>query len=310
MQTLEKMLTLLRTLHERQQLDSYDESLLDRIGCSSKQLGRDLDALERFFDEIVKVREGKRYAYKLARPVAILDEAFAHDTLGLGMLFEMAREGMPEIVQEWDKTAHKLHKPYRFYNMPYETIGSFETDANFRSLKKAIQWHEYRSLDLRGDLHYPDIKPIKLLFSDGNWYVAYIDGAQLRIGRLAFIEAVRYGRRDTYPASEAAPYLRWLEEEFQNSFSLYAHPWQRAILYARPPIAHYFAQGMKRFLRTQEYIETTSEGGVRFQVRYTQEMEVLPFIRKWMPDLIIESPRSLHQAHQRDLRQALKHAGG
>jgi predicted DNA-binding transcriptional regulator YafY len=63
---------------------------------------------------------------------------------------------------------------------------------------------------------------------------------------------------------------------------------------------------MKRFFPTQRFLEKTEENGVRFSVDYTQPMEILPFIRRWMPDLIIEAPQELVDVHKESLRKAIE----
>lgn len=61
---------------------------------------------------------------------------------------------------------------------------------------------------------------------------------------------------------------------------------------------------MKRFFPSQRFLERDTEGGVFFEVHYTQEMEILPFIQRWMPDLIIIEPESLRAAYRKKLEEA------
>jgi len=50
---------------------------------------------------------------------------------------------------------------------------------------------------------------------------------------------------------------------------------------------------MKKFLSSQKFIEELEDGSVVFSIEYTQALEVLPFIQKWIPDLIILEPQEL-----------------
>ncbi len=291
--------------HKGVAIDSYNEDLQSLLGVGQRQLARDLDLFANAFDVIVETKKGKRKAYMLPRREEILIEAFRND-LELGILFEMAQEAMNDMIELWHKSAQKEDKPYLFFNMPYEDIKALEKGGVFQGLKDAIVRHEYRTIYLKGtkELIFEDVKPIKLLFSDGNWYVAYVDGTILRFSRVSFVKRVAYGLKNSYQPQSVTPYLAWLKEKFQNSFSRYGTQPHKATLYAKPNVAHYFDEGMKRFFPSQRFLERDTEGGVCFEVHYTQEMEILPFIQRWMPDLIIIEPESLRAAYRKKLEEA------
>jgi len=62
---------------------------------------------------------------------------------------------------------------------------------------------------------------------------------------------------------------------------------------------------MKRHLKSQTFIKKNSDGSVEFSLEYTQPIEVLPLIKKWLPDLKILSPQSLEDVLRQDLQQYL-----
>jgi len=311
MRASEKHAILLEVFNRRrgEAIDCYDEELLERLEIGPRQLCRELEVLARHYDSIVTLRKGRRKAWKLLRPLDILREAFDKESLGLGILFEMAREGMPEILEEWNQTLSGKPGPYLFVNPPYEDLESLEAGGLFEHLKNAIERREYRTIELKGKHRrtFRDVKPIKLIFSEGNWYVAYIDGAELRLSRISFIRAVRYSSRsERYRPASIHPYLHWIGHSFQNGFSRYGITPKRARLRAAPNIAHYFEKGMKRFFRSQRFIETLPDGSVRFSIDYTQPKEILPFVQRWMPDLVIESPDELKGEYRAKLKKALR----
>ena len=57
---------------------------------------------------------------------------------------------------------------------------------------------------------------------------------------------------------------------------------------ALPETAYYFDEGMKKFLSSQTFVEKLDDGSVIFTLSYTQPLEVLPFIQRWLPYLILE----------------------
>ena len=62
---------------------------------------------------------------------------------------------------------------------------------------------------------------------------------------------------------------------------------------------------MKKFFRSQKFISETKDNGVLFSVEYTQDLEILPFIQKWLPDLEILEPQSLKDSYKIKLKKAL-----
>ncbi|WP_457608180.1 helix-turn-helix transcriptional regulator [Nitratifractor sp.] len=308
MKAEEKVLILLEKLYRTGRLESHDRELQERLEIGPKQLLRDIRSLAEHFEGIVETREGRRIVHRLVESIDILGEAYRRGT-GLGMLWQMAREGMPELLEEFNRIGERVPKPYLFFNMPYEEIESLERNPAFVSLKKAIENREYRDITLKGrdPKRFEAVKPVKLLFSEGNWYIAYLDGEVLRISRISFIDKVSYTRGKTrYRQGEIDAAERWLRSEFQNSFSRYGAPKKRARLRAAPRIAHYFRPGMKRFLPSQRFVGEESDGSVIVEVDYTQEMEILPFIRRWLPDLTILSPDSLRKTYRVQLLEALE----
>jgi len=76
---------------------------------------------------------------------------------------------------------------------------------------------------------------------------------------------------------------------------------------ANPNIAKYFKKGMKKFLSSQKFEKELKDGSVIFSVTYTQELEVLPFIQRWLPDLIILSPEELKTTYKEKLKKMIEY---
>jgi predicted DNA-binding transcriptional regulator YafY len=52
-------------------------------------------------------------------------------------------------------------------------------------------------------------------------------------------------------------------------------------------------ENSKKFFNSQKFIENCRDGGVKFEISYTQPLEILPFIQSWLPNLEILEPQSL-----------------
>jgi predicted DNA-binding transcriptional regulator YafY len=302
---LNRAIKLLLYLHENKgrEIDSYDEYLQSYLNIGQRQLARELEVLSQNFNNIVSFKKGKKTIYKLIQPIDIINETFKN-SFELGFVFEMAKEITPELLEEWNKISKEENKPYIFYNMPYEDIKELEKSKIFQDLLNAIKYQKV--IDIIADIEeFIQTKPIKILFSEGNWYIAHIYKDELKITRIQFIKNIKFISK--YQINNLQKYINWLHNEYQNPFSLQAKPKKVAKLKASPNINRYFKKGMKKFFKSQKFIEQENDGSIIFSITYTQELEILPFVQKWLPDIAILEPLELKEAFKAKLKKALEY---
>jgi predicted DNA-binding transcriptional regulator YafY len=61
---------------------------------------------------------------------------------------------------------------------------------------------------------------------------------------------------------------------------------------------------MKKFFPSQQFIKKENDS-VIFSVEYTQPLEILPFIKKWMPNLVILEPTELKEELKNEIQKML-----
>ncbi len=308
--TLQKYTFLLKEFSNahNKTLTAYDEHLIDELGgLDPKSIGRLLDELEAEFPNIEKFMQGKRKAYKLIKPIDVLEEALGtHGNLGI--LFSMVNESDPDMLQELEHYTKKANTIYRFISSPFEDLLSIEQKDIFRRIKTAVEYREYRKIKFIGDKEAQDnLKCLKLVFVDGNWYLVYINSEDLlKLGRINFIESVEYASKmETFQLHLVKDHLNFIDNELQNSLTLYGEEKKTALIKATPLIAKYFKEDMKKFLSSQKFIKELEDGSVIFTLEYTQALEILPFIQKWMPDLTILEPQELKEKFIRKLQSSI-----
>ncbi len=306
--TLQRYIITIEEISQRADkiITAYDERLKERLELSERQIARILDELEDSFDAIVKLPKTRPTQYKLLKPIDLFEEAFEkYDDLG--WLFELAQQKDPDIFDKLTKNAKTDHKLYLFKNTPFEDLESIESKQTFQALKTAVKNREYKNLIFKDNKQFKDVKCLKLLFMEGNWYLAYVAQEGLRLGRVNFIQKVEYAKgRDTFQASSVTKELNFLKTKLQNPFTLYGNKPQKATIKALPPIAHYFDKEMKKFLPSQKFIKKEDDTSVIFTCQYTQAKEILPLVQKWMPHLIIIEPESLREKYKKVLSEALE----
>lgn len=298
--TLQKYITIVEEFKKRIDgtLDAYDEHLQNVLHLKPKQLGRLLDELAQTYDSIVVQKEKNKKIYKLIKPIDIFIEAFENAN-EVGWLFSMAHDGDPELFKKLSDYTNEQKHIYIFKSSPFEDLQTLEAKESFKKLKIAIKLKEYRKIKFFYEQEaFDNLLCLKLVFMDGNWYIAFVDEKQkLRFGRLAFIEKVEYASKTTsYTSANVQKYLDFLQS-IQNSMTLYGEAKQRAIIKALPNIAKYFEDDMKKFFLSQKFIKKEDDGSVLFSLEYTQSLEVLPFIQRWLPDLIVLEPKELREEY-------------
>ena len=304
---------LMEIFLERKEISIYDADVLDEFKCSTKTLERYLNEIETSYAHIVTIKKSRTKFWKLVQVSDIFEE-FIKNSYDLTNLFDLARNFDPEIFKELEKgTLSKIAKNnqsiFLFKNSIMEELQSAKEKEIFQSLKKAIQSYEYRDIlyKYNDEVLYRNEQCLKFIFMDNNWYLAVIDeNKKFSFRRLSFIMKVSYSaEKTTYQKKEIEPYIDFLKT-VQNAMSLYGVEAKTATIKATPMIAKYFEKDMKKFLPSQTFQKKLEDGSVVFTLSYTQELEVLPFIQKWLPDLVILEPQELKEAYIEKLERTLK----
>lgn len=290
-------------------LTAYSESLVQRMTPKSKQILRLLEELVFKFDSIVELpKKGrKRRTFKMLKPVDLFLETF-EQTDNIDWFLHLAHDADPEIFKSLTEYTNTNKNVYKFINTPYEEIKDAETSKVFNKLKSAVKLREYRKLKFHGmDYAFDNLKCLKLLLIDNNWYVATVgEDNILRFNRISFIETVDYAtKEEKFQKALVKKQMDFLENNVQNSLTLYNTLVKTVTIKAVPEKAKYFDKGMKKFLSSQTFKEKLADGSVLFTLEYTQPLEILPFIQKWMPYLIIMDQPELKQEYIKNLKIAL-----
>ena len=188
-------------------------------------------------------------------------------------------------------------------NTPFEDTASIEEKEIFKTLKRAVKNREYVKITFKGKEEPQDnLKCLKLIFMEGNWYLAYVDVEDnLKFGRISFMDKVEYASKaESFQPSTVTKQMHFLKN-IQNAMTLYGKPTKTARLKARGMAAKYFYEGMKPFLSSQKFEKILDDGSVIFTLEYTQAIEIMPFIQSWLPNIIILEPQELKEQYMKRL---------
>jgi predicted DNA-binding transcriptional regulator YafY len=229
----------------------------------------------------------------------------------LRWLLQYVHENDPSLFkdQEHKKAFKRLIKEdkdtFLFVNSPFENIKDEKISKIFYGARSAIQGFEYRLIHYHCHEEEKLIaKCLKLIYMNNNWYLAVEHHkGEIRLLRLAFITSIGYATKSAFQPSKVEHYQKYFDK-IQNPFTINA-PISIAQLRASADISVYFKEGMKPFFPSQKIVEQNEDGSIVFTVEYTQTLEILPFIKQWLPQIEILSPDSLKTHFKEDLRKAL-----
>ncbi len=308
------MFKLMEYFLDGREICNNDPILLDEFKISSKTLDRYLKDMEMNYYHIITIKKSRQNYYKLVKASNIISEFIKLKDSNIGTIFEWLKEECIVLGDLENETKRALKKIsslnkdiFLFKAYPFEEFSICKIKDIFDELKIAVKNNEYRDLIYNYDEQqaYKDAKCLKLVFVDNNWYIAIENqNSKLEFLRVSFIDNIKKIRDYSFQKSINAKYMDFFKT-FQNSLTLYGVEKKRALLIASPNIAKYFTENMKKFFPSQKFIRTVDDGSIEFSLEFTQPLEILPFIKRWVPDIKIISPDSLRQQFQNELKKAL-----
>jgi len=306
---LEAIFRIIEHFLQRKEISSYDKVLLNELNCSQRTLLRYLYDIESIFPSIIKIEKSKQTTWKLVSINEIFEELI-NSSNDIGYLFSMVKEFDPSIFTYMEKESLKklLKKDeslFLFKNYIMEELNEKVSKEYFNRLKYAIKNKKIIEIESLYDktVKKTNLYPLKLVFMDNNWYIAVVENDKIDFIRISFIKDLKV-TQESFSSLFIDEYLKELKKA-QNALTLLPKPTKIAKIKATPNISRYFDKGMKRFLSSQTFVKKEKDGSVIFTLEYTQPLEILPLIQKWLPDLIILEPKELQQEYINKLQNSL-----
>ncbi len=316
---------ILKKLVAKQEIYLTDTELLDELRIKERTLRRYMGEIDKLFPYAFRIESklighGKR-PVKVLRVydknkdiIDILNRLLKYSD-DLGWLISLLNENDPSLFNDLDK--HEKEKVsaqlkensgiFLFRTNPLEVLQDEPSKRCLSELRNAVMNREYRDIKYKyiGEMeNLIDVKCLKIVFTDGNWYLAIEDAeGNFRLLRVAFIVSLSKSSKN-YQGGILEKYKTHFNK-IQNAMSLPLEPSRMALLKASPKVAIYFMEGMKPFFPTQKFKKKLDDGSIIFSIDFTQDMEILPFIKKWLPDIEILEPKDLRETFKEQLKAAL-----
>jgi hypothetical protein len=294
---------------------------------SSSQLKRYLEELHTIFpDYVEKHKVGKKNRYRLKRLYPVIEEII-EKTEAIEELMLMMGVLDSETLQKLSTTTREAISDNKaavmYRSQPFE---SFKDNDMFADFKYAIKYRLYidvydyqkivPELEEYKDENYYDVLPLKIIYMENNWYLAgavkVASERIVRFFRLRFIGDYKIQDKHFDKSEIKEEFLQFLQN-FRTLMSRYGVRSKYVRLKVSAAAAPYF-DGKKHF-PGQSDLYFNDDGSAVMTVEYTQIIEVLPLIKKWIPDIeVLESEnaeveKALKESLERSLEQIEKSWG-
>lgn len=155
-------------------------------------------------------------------------------------------------------------------------------DYNFEKYRKAI-----------------DLKPLKIANYEGFWYLIALDGRN-DILKKYYLKNIKNIQLSDETFNSTAKLDRLLDNSisiwFQHNIESY-----RVVLHISKEVAKYFKR--KPISRSQITESVYDDGSLEVSVEITNDMEIIPFVKYWMPYIKVLSPKSIEETIKKDLEK-------
>ncbi len=180
---------------------------------------------------------------------------------------------------------------YCFFENPLEELNT--NQKLIKDIKFAIYFKRYCDIVYheREERELKDIKPYKIVYAKNNWYlVAMTKNYKYNNGfkrfRINFIKDIKIDTKTFKSDIQVEEFIKNMHSLFED----YQKPKYEVILEANSNIKRYFK--IKKYLPSQKILDET-QTSLTLSYKINQDMEIIPLIKTWLPDLKVVSPKEL-----------------
>lgn len=291
-----KVFNILQILKDLSKLNTIcTKHYAEKLGVSVRTVQRYLEDISEFFD--IELVTEKRGCYKFLNfgkvKEILLNQEDYEDFEKFANIVAAFNPKLLKYFNVDEKILKRIIDDELFYIKlsPFEEIMNFSL---FQKIKKAIKYSqmidiEYDSERLRV---FKNLKPHKIVFAEGNWYLVTQDNDNFNGGvkflRLNFIKKVELKPKEFKKNKDLLEFI----ENFQSLMSAYDKPKYEVVVFVDQEVERHFKA--KKFLDSQTVLKDTKEGLI---LRYyiNDENEILLLAKEWMPYMKIISPSRLQE---------------
>ena len=284
----------------------HNGEVLSKAGLA-QEFGTDKRTIQRDVNERLRsmpiVHKGDHFFLEKAQTRRRLLDKQGHAILDL----------IEELLKEQSATLHAKALPLLEKIRRFDASTPFHTHLNMEkidhklnelvALHEAIQQKRVTHCRYKmGEKTYDiDIKPLKIATFEGFWYVIAMD-ARNDIVKKYLLRNISHVQTDneTFETDQS------LDKQLAKASTIWFEADERPFevrLYIEGAVAHYFKT--RPIHPTQTIEGEDHDGGIEVVVKITHAMEIVPFVKQWLPHVRVMAPQWIDETIREDCRRYL-----
>ena len=234
----------------------------------------ELNSKEHFVNTLSQNQEDGEQLRGLMEFIALFDEDLLEK-------FDVEKFPLIEKIKKEQQTLYHIHShPIEKLNTPF-----------MADIRKAVKNRRYVNMTYdagRGVQKYPTLKVARIVFAEGNWYLATVDEEDnFRFLRINLIKSFNLLTNSFHRDIEVDRFIK----NFQSLFSSYKEPHKKVRLKVDKQKAHFFKT--KQYLNSQRMVEEQKDGSLVLEFDVTNYMEIKRIVHRWTPYVVVIEPEEL-----------------
>ena len=153
------------------------------------------------------------------------------------------------------------------------------------------------SYDFEGEKKELNLKPLKIVNYEGFWYLVALDSRNEKLKKY-YLKNIKNIRISDAIFESTEELDRILDNSISVWFEKDITPY-KVTLNISKEVAKYFIR--KPLSKSQVIEEEQEDGSLIMSVEITNDMEIIPFVKYWIPHIKVLSPLSIQQRIEKDL---------
>jgi predicted DNA-binding transcriptional regulator YafY len=288
-----KIFNFLRFIKELKDGEVCLNDFAKKYGLSLRTVQRYKKEIEEFFGiDLILTKKGC-YTFPDFNKIKtfLLDKNDLNEFKKFSYILSLINPKMLKFLKIDEKIVKKFvdNKIFLIKESPVEELENVDVEI----LQKAIKRKECIDVKYYTDKEYyfTDVKPLKIIFAEGNWYLAALTKDEINNGfkflRINYIKEIKRKNKEFKTPVEVKEFLK----NFQTLFSKYKKPFFEVIVEVDKEVARYFK--VKKFLPSQKILEDNENLKISYVIN--NDEEILMLAKKWLPHMKIISPSYLQE---------------
>lgn len=281
---------ILALLHQNDTIDKHQLAL--EFGVDVRTLERDLG--ERLHGIAERGPEGRWQLAHAAR--STIPARHLRDYARLAGTEHLFPDASLRYLLEQLETPEP-HRATQVQATPQEDLRAQGPEATqtFTLLQTAIEQRRECQFTYKAKRRHA--QPYRLIHKNGVWYLAAVEGEQLKNFSVALITALTVDEASRFASNPThQDYINAKDDVWFTAGTT------EALLRVAPEAAHYFT---RRPLLPQQQQRLNTDGSLLVTTHVNHPQQLLPVVRYWLPHVRIVKPVEWHEAVVVELRQAL-----